>query len=327
VLTSPTALARFLSELLRIKIKSTEKLPMDMLRGKHPVIGLLMEWRPKYKLKTAFVDSLLRLQQDGLVFPDFNQCGTGTGRMSCSGPNLQQLPQRGDRTVRKGFIAPEGFLVASLDNSQIDLRSLAHLSQDIELMRIFVEGLDVHNETAMKLKGELTEAARRLAKTANFLVVFGGGSSALAAKTDVEESVAAAFLDAYWAAHPGVKAWVEGQHRFLLQNGFVETAYGRRRYIPEVYTKERGSAFRKGQNMPVQGTSADVLKLQMAAVAPVSVPFAQVHDELDFYVPKKNWKGTVRELVRLMEGVDCPFGLKVEASIGANLGEMEKVAL
>lgn len=324
-LTSPTRLAAWLSSALKRRISATGRFDLEKLEGIHPVIKDLLEWRPRYKLKTSFVDSILRLQKNGLLFPQFNQTGTGTGRMSASGPNLQQLPKRTDKTVRKGFVAPAGFLVASLDNSQIDLRSLAFLSQDEELNRIFSEDLDVHNETAMRLKGELTEAARRLAKTANFLVVFGGGSEALAKKTEVEDSIAAAFLDDYWELHTGVKAWVGKTHKFLYDNGYVETAYKRRRYIPAVYTDLKKSAERMGQNMPVQGTSADILKLQMAAVAKTCLPWAQVHDELLFYVEERGWKERVRELKRLMESVDAPFGLKVEAAIGPSLGEVKKV--
>ena len=328
VLSSPAQLARFLSVLLRRPIKSTEKYVLEALTDKHPAVQAILEWRSTYKLKTSFCDSILKLQRGGLVFPEFNQTGTGTGRMSCSKPNLQQLPKRTDKTVREGFPAPPGWLVVTIDNSQVDLRSLAYLSQDEEMLRVFREGLDMHDETALALAGNVGEEARRLAKTGNFLVIFGGGGAALARKTGVEESIAYDFMDRYWEKHPGVKDWVDATHQKLIEDGFVETAYGRRRYIPRVYTRDRGKALREGQNMPVQGTSADVLKLQTAAVADTNtgaLMFGQIHDELDLYVPKDRWKERVRELVRAMEGVDCPFDLKVEASVGPNLGKQEKV--
>jgi len=297
VLTSPSQLAKFLTALLKRHVANTERFALEKLERLHPVMPLLLDFRSKYKLKTAFVDSILALQRDGLVFPDFNQTGTGTGRWSCSKPNMQQLPKRTDKTIREGFIAPPGFQVASLDNSQIDLRSLAYLSQDEELNRIFKEDLDVHDETA-----------------------------ALAAKTKTPVDKAHAFMDAYWAKHEGVRLWIDQTHRGLQDTGYVETAYGRRRYIPKVYTGERGAALREGQNMPVQGTSGDVLKLQLAAVAPVCVPFSQVHDELDFYVPEgKRGVEMTKELKRLMEAVECPFPLKVDAAMGPNLGHMEKL--
>jgi DNA polymerase-1 len=326
VLTSPTQLAKFLSTLLKRHVPNTEKFALEKLERLHPMMPLLIEFRSKYKLKTAFVDSILKLQRDGLVFPDFNQVGTSTGRWSCSGPNMQQLPKRNDKTIREGFVAPPGMVVASLDNSQIDLRSLAYLSQDAELCRIFAEGRDAHSETAELLKGESTELARRVAKTANFLTVFGGGEAALASKAKISIELAHSFLEAHRQKHPGIYEWVEQTHRSLQDTGYVETAYGRRRYIPKVYTRERGAALREGQNMPVQGTSGDALKLQLAAVADVCVPFSQVHDELDFYVPRgRAGLEMVRELKARMEGIECPFALKVEAAVGPNLGHMEKV--
>jgi len=329
-LTSPTRLARWLSALLKARVKTTDKYALERLQGKHPAIKSILEWRSTYKLKTAFVDSILRLQRAGLIFPEFNQTATTTGRMNGRHPNLQQLPKRTDTTIRDGFIAPEGHLVAVLDNSQIDLRSLAYLSQDREMLRVFAEDLDMHDETALDLTGSLDETHRRLAKTANFLVVFGGGASALAQKTGVPEEMAYNFMDRYWERHDGVRSWVERTHRFLLDNGYVETAYGRRRHIPKVYTPERGAAYREGQNMPVQGTSADVLKLQTKAAEDAGVDalmFGQVHDELDFYVPEDDWEERVRVLKAAMEGVDCPFRLKVEATVGKTLGTVEKARL
>jgi DNA polymerase-1 len=325
-LTSPTQLAKFLSALLRKHIPATDKFALEKLKAVHPVMPLILEFRSLYKLKTAFVDSLLILQRGGLVYPDFNQTGTGTGRWSCSKPNLQQLPKRTDKTVRQGFVAPEGFTVCSIDNSQIDLRSLAYLSQDAELLKVFREHRDAHEEAAKLLKGETGDTARRVAKTANFLTVFGGGEDALAMKADVPLQVAHDFLEAHRQKHPGIYEWVDDTHKSLVETGCVETAYGRRRYIPKVYTHERGAALREGQNMPVQGTSGDVLKLQLAAAAKICLPFSQVHDELDFYLPKKGAMEMARELVRAMEGVECPFELKVEAAMGPNLGEMKEVS-
>jgi len=325
-LTSPARLAKFLSRLLKRNVPNTERFALERLEGRHPVMPMILEFRSAYKLKTAFVDSILKLQRGGLVFPDFNQTGTGTGRWSCSKPNMQQLPKRTDKTVRKGFPAPEGYVVVCLDNSQIDLRSLAYLSQDYELCRIFELGLDAHDETAATLEDEKDkELARRLAKTANFLTVFGGGEDALAMKCRVPLEKAHAFLEAHRARFTGIYEWVARTHKSLRETGYVETVYGRRRYIPKIYTGEFRAAEREGQNMPVQGTSGDVLKLQLAAVADICVPFSQVHDELDFYLPERHAKEEARELIRRMESVDCPFALKVEATMGPSLGETEKI--
>jgi DNA polymerase-1 len=329
VLSSPTRLSTSLSALLRIGLRSSDKFALDKVAKRHPVIPLIQEWRELYKLKTAFVDSILGLERGGMVYPEFGQTATSTGRLNCKGPNLQQLPKK-TKTIREGFPAPEGYVVVTIDNSQIDLRSLAYLSQDEEMLRCFAEGLDMHSETSTSLLGSAEEDMRRIAKTANFLVVFGGGADALAMKTGADPELAYNFMDAYWERHPGVKAWVEATHAKLVQDGFVETVYGRRRYIPKVYTRERGAAFREGQNMPVQGTSADVLKLQTLAVSKTNVGalmFGQIHDELDLYVPADRAEERIRVLVKAMESVDCPFDLKVEAMMGPNLGDQTKVAL
>ena len=329
VLSSPTKLVRALSTLLRVGLRSSDKFALDKVKGKHPVVPLIQDWRELYKLKTAFVDSILGLQRGGMVYPEFGQTATSTGRLNCQKPNLQQLPKK-TKTIREGFPAPEGYVVATIDNSQIDLRSLAYLSQDEAMLEVFRLELDMHSETSIALMGNDDEENRRLAKTGNFLVIFGGGADALAMKTGCDPEVAYNFMDAYWERHQGVKNWVGATHQKLVKDGFVETAYGRRRYIPKVYTRERGAAFREGQNMPVQGTSADILKLQTQAVALTNcgaLPFGQIHDEIDFYVPADRAEERIRVLVKAMESVDCPFDLKVEATMGPNLGDQTKVKL
>lgn len=332
-LNSPQRLSHYLYQELKLPVPyrtesgapSTEHDALERLKGKHPFIDLLLEYRRLAKLKSTFVDGLLTRQTDGLVFPDFNQVGTTTGRPSSSNPNMQNLPKRQDKTIRKAFIAPEGHVVVSLDNSQIDLRVLAYESRDAALMEIFERDLDVHKETSMSIYGDAEEGHRRTAKTANFLVIFGGGSLALATKAGIQADEAQRFLDGWWARHSGVRRWVDRTHRFALENGYAETWMGRRRHVPKVFTGQRAAGLREIQNAPIQGGSTDVLKLQMSAVAPVCLPFSQVHDELDFYVRADVLMDTARELKERMEGIECPFKLKVEVSAGPSLGELKKL--
>ncbi|MFC1905192.1 DNA polymerase [Chloroflexota bacterium] len=302
---------------------STSRDALEALRGKHEAIDLILDYRSLSKLKVAFVDNLLGFQTGCLVYPEFSQTGTVTGRMSSSGPNMQQLPKREDKTIRRAFAAPEGYLVASFDNSQIDLRVLAYESQDPEMLRIFNEDADIHDQTAGAVFGEVNEGTRRLAKTLNFATVFGAGYKMIAEKAGISEEEAKKFLDRYFQKYAGVPLWIRKLHGFVEKNGFSETLYGRRRYLPKVYTPLRWQALKQAQNAPIQGGSSDVIKLQMAAVADVATPFAQVHDELDFYLPEKNLDEIGAEIKRRMEGIDCPFKLKVEVKVGPNLGDLE----
>jgi DNA polymerase-1 len=340
MLQSPKQLSDFLYKKLGLPVlketetggPSTDRFALDGLEDKHPAVATINQFRKQQKLKTAFVDSILKLQVDGKVYPTFNQVGTVTGRMSSSSPNMQQLPKREDKTIRRAFIAPPGFVVAAFDNSQVELRVLAYESGDPAMNEILEAGGDIHDETALRMFGELTEFNRRVAKTINFGVVYGISPKGLARKinaeskktgTSITESAAEKFIEIYFDTYKNVERYIDKVHRSVQQVGFVETWMGRRRHIYKVHIpRHRAAALREAQNSPIQGGASDVIKLQMAAVAGVALPFAQIHDELVFYLPTKTYMKQVAEIKKLMEGIDCPFELKVDAKVGPNLGEL-----
>jgi len=245
-----------------------------------------------------------------------------TGRLSTSNPNFQGLPSRRTSEFRRAIVAPPGFIVAAFDNSQIDLRSLAHISKCPVLNEIFDKGGDIHAETSMLIYGDLEGTHRFEAKAANFMPVFGGTYIGLARRTGLSEKAAQEFLDRWYEHYHGVAKWLEALRGQASRDGYVDTAYGRRRHIPGLFTQKKAHALRQAQNTPIQGTSADVLKLQTVAVTPLAMPFAQIHDELDFYLPEKNPGELIREIRSRMESVDCPFRLKVDVKTGPNLGDL-----
>ncbi len=325
-LRSPAALSRWLAATLKHSIESTDHETLKALKKEHPVVEQIDAWRVLFKLKTSFVDSLLNLQKKGMIFPQFGQCGTRIGRFNSSDPNLQQTPKRMDKTIRKGFPARPGTVVCAIDNSQLDLRSLAWTSQDSKLMRIFPPyNADAHDEAAMEMFNKIDPDRRWLAKMCNFIVTYGGGPGALSRKTDLPEEQTTKFLNLYWDTHPELRGWVERVHRQAYDQGYLDDMYGRRCFFPALYTGDRHRGERQAQNFPPSGTSADVMKLQLAAASRMALPFATVHDELDFYLPEKEWRDMVPELVRAMQTVDCPFPLKCEASVGPTLGTMRKL--
>ena len=301
---------------------------LERIRDKHSAVDLVLRHNELAALKNNFVTGLLGKTREGKAHPKFNQARVKTGRMSSSDPNFQGLPSRRTSDFRRAIVAPEGMVVAAFDNSQIDLRSLAHISQCPVMNGIFERGEDIHAATSMLIYGDVEGTHRFEAKAANFMPVYGGTRFGLARRTGLPEETAQEFLDKWYAKYYGVTQWLERLRAQALRDGFVETIYGRRLHIPELFTRTRDHALRIAQNMPIQGTSADVMKLQMIAVAPVAMPFVQIHDELAFYLPKgKALKATLAELKRAMEGVDCPFRLAVDVKVGPTLGDLEKVEL
>jgi uracil-DNA glycosylase family 4 len=339
-LQSPKQLSDFLYKKLGLPVlketetgePSTDRFALDGLEDKHPSVALINQYRKLQKLKSAFVDNILKLQADGMVYPAFNQVGTVTGRMSSSAPNMQQLPKREDKTIRRAFVAPPGFVVAAFDNSQIELRVLAYMSGDPVMNEILEAGGDIHDETALRMFGKLTEFNRRIAKTTNFGVVYGISAKGLMKKINIEskktgttitESEAEKFIEMYFDTYSGIKRYIDDLHKSVKATGFVETWMGRRRYIHKIrMPQHRAAALREAQNSPIQGGASDIIKLQMTAVTEVALPFAQIHDELVFYLPRKTYMKQVAQIRKLMEGIDCPFQLKVDAKVGPNLGEL-----
>jgi len=321
---------------------STEAAVLEELKGAHPLVPLLLEYRQLIKLKTTYVDALPALvsPDTGRLHTSYNQTGTVTGRLSSSEPNLQNIPVRGEwgRKIRQAIIAGDGRLLLSADYSQIDLRVLAHLSQDPSLVEAFSRDEDIHTATAAQVFGvglnEVTPDMRRVAKTVNFGVIYGMSEYGLEQATELSREEAAKFIAAYFEKYPGVNTYLEETKEKARNQGYVETALGRRRYIPEINSPNRQlreSAERMAINMPVQGTSADIIKLAMLSIQRevdrrglMSFMTLQVHDELVFEVyPEEleELKGIVREI--MPRSLDLRVPLKVDLKAGKNWGEME----
>ena len=253
---------------------STGASVLEELLGIHPVVELILDYRQLSKIKSTYIDALPGLvnPKTGRLHTSFNQTRTTTGRLSSSEPNLQNIPVRGElgKEVRRAFIAPEGSQLLSADYSQIDLRALAHLSQDESLTSAFRHDEDIHSATAAQVFGvepsKVTPEMRRVAKTVNFGVIYGMSEYGLEQATGLSREEAAQFIAAYFEKYPGVKSYLESTKEQARKTGYVQTILGRRRAIPEINAQNRQvreAAERMAINMPVQGTSADIIKVAM----------------------------------------------------------------
>ncbi len=324
---------------------STDEEVLTKLADKHKLPALLLEYRMLTKLKTTYIDVLPELADPstGRIHTSFNQTGTETGRLSSSNPNLQNIPIKTDigAEIRKAIIAggKENYLI-SCDYSQIDLRVLAHLSKDEHLVAAFKKGMDIHKATAALIYGveekEVSDEMRDRAKRVNFGIIYGLTSYGLSRDLNVGFDEAQSFIDAYFARYPGVKEYIEKQIKLCQKEGFVTTILGRRRYIPEINSKNQGIrqfAERQAVNTPIQGSASDLIKLAMIDIDKEikkkelkSRMVLQIHDELLFDLPKDELH-TLADLAReKMENVlklDVP--IKVDTKKGHNWLEMEEV--
>jgi len=348
-INSPAQLGPVLFEELKLPITrkgkgkySTEAAVLEELRGTHPVIEYILEYRQLSKLKSTYIDALPSLinRKTGRLHTSFNQTRTTTGRLSSSDPNLQNIPIRGDlgKQVRRAFIAPPGSLLLAGDYSQIDLRSLAHLSQDPALLSAFRNDEDIHTATAALLLGiepaKVTADMRRLAKTVNFGIIYGMSEYGLEQATELSREEASKFIAAYFEKYPGVKEYLQATKDQARKLGYVQTILVRRRYIPEINSANRiirEAAERMAINMPVQGTSADIIKVamvnlhrEMSNQRLKSKMILQVHDELVFEVPE-NEIDTMRKIVPeiMSSAIQLDVPLKVDLKTGKNWGEMK----
>ena len=315
---------------------------LDGLRGVHPIIEPIIEYRMLSKLRSTYVDALPALvnPKTGRLHTSFNQTRTSTGRLSSSDPNLQNIPVRGEqgREIRQAFIAPPGCYLLSADYSQIDLRVLAHLSQDAALLETFHRDGDIHTDTAARLLGvdrdRVTPDMRRLAKTVNFGVIYGMSSYGLEQATELSREEAEQFIKSYFEKYPGVKQYLEDTKKKARQTGCVETLLGRRRAIPEINSSNRNlreAAERMAINMPVQGTSADIIKVAMVRLAKdmkelklKSKLLLQVHDELIFEVPEDELEQMKQLAPEVMStALELSLPVKVDVKTGENWGQME----
>lgn len=320
---------------------STGEDALAVMKGAHEAVSLIMEHREYSKLKSSFVDNLLDIiSEDGRIHTNYEQGGTATGRFSSSRPNLQNIPVKSEyaHKIRKAFVTPENFVLVSADYSQIDLRVLAHLSGDENLTGSFIRGEDIHSRTAREVFGskEVTPEMRKIAKGINFGIIYGQTPFGLAAQLDISESEAFRYIEHYFRVYGGVKAWIDKTVKSAEEKGYVATFLGRRRDIPEL--KSRNNAVRNfgkrvAVNTPVQGGSADIIKLAMINVfGKIDLSKAkmimQVHDELIFEVATPEKRKAAETIAREMENaVKLKVPLKVEVREGTNWSEMSRMDL
>jgi len=317
---------------------------LDKLRGRHPVVDLILEHRQLSKLKGTYVDSLPALvnPRTGRVHTSYNQTGAATGRFSSSNPNLQNIPIRTDigREIRRAFVAEEGWLLLAVDYSQVELRILAHISEDPAMLAAFARGEDIHSSTAAAIYGvplaEVTPQQRRVAKMTNFAISYGVTGFGLSERTGLSQGDADAFIRTYFKTYPKIGEYIEQTRAMAQKQGYVETLLGRRRYFPELSTlataqhNVREAAYRMAINAPIQGSAADILKVAMrdlwqklAKGRLLSRMILQVHDELVLEVPQAELP-VVAPLVReTMEGAyPLRAPLRADAKVGPNWLDM-----
>jgi DNA polymerase-1 len=317
---------------------TTDEATLVAIADRHPIVDEILEFRAVKKLLSTYIEPFPSYisEKDGRVHTTFNQALTATGRLSSSNPNLQNIPVRTERgkEIRKAFVPgiPDG-LIVSADYSQIELRIMAHLSCDAHLIQAFRDGLDVHAATAAKIfripVEEVTREQRGMAKTANFGIMYGISSFGLAQRLHLSRSAAKELIDGYFEAFPAIRSFIDDSISFARENGYVETLFGRRRYLPDISARNatvRALAERNAVNAPIQGTSADIIKLAMIGVARrlresglQSRMVLQIHDELLFEAPAAEVP-QLQELVKdVMENVmQLSVPLTVECSSGNN---------
>ena len=322
---------------------STSADVLDDLRGQHPVIDQILEYRELSKIKSTYVDALpLQINPvTGRIHTSYNQTGSVTGRIASTDPNLQNIPTRTEtgRRVREGFIAAPGNVLLSVDYSQIELRIVAHMANDEAMLAAFKAGQDIHAATAAAIYnislGEVTRDQRRHAKAINFGLIYGMGAFGLSRSADLTLGEAENFIKEYFMEFPGVKKYLDGIRRQAAEIGYVETLLGRRRYFPGLATQTnqnlRQREEREAINAPIQGTAADIIKLAMLRMtaklkeAGLSARMLlQVHDELVFECKQEELEATAKVVQNEMESA---FTLKIpistEAKSGTHWGAMK----
>jgi DNA polymerase I len=319
---------------------STDEEVLEKLSADFPLPAKILEYRALSKLKSTYTDKLPLMvnAQTGRVHTTYAQAVAVTGRLSSNEPNLQNIPIRTaeGRRVREAFVAPPGHRIVSADYSQIELRIMAHISEDPGLLRAFQEGQDVHRATAAEVFGGALEAVtpeqRRYAKTINFGLIYGMGAFGLAQSLGIEQKAAKDYIDRYFTRFAGVRTYMDDTKQFAKAKGYVETVFGRRLWLPEINSgngPRRSGAERQAINAPMQGTAADLIKLAMIAVQQAldeqqkrTRIVMQVHDELVFEVPEDELDWVKSEVPTLMAGVAAlKVPLLAEVGVGSNWDE------
>jgi len=314
---------------------STDEETLEQLALDHPIARAILDYRGLAKLKSTYTDKLPQMidPATGRVHTSYSQATAVTGRLASSDPNLQNIPARTaeGRRIREAFIAPPGHVLVSADYSQIELRIMAHLSDDAGLLKAFAEDRDIHTATAAEVFGvplaEVSSDQRRMAKVINFGLIYGMSAFGLASQLNLERAAAQAYIDRYFARYPGVADYMQRTREAARSQGYVETVFGRRLYLPEINARNpqrRQGAERAAINAPMQGTAADLIKLAMIAVQDwldreklASRLLLQVHDELILEVPERELDRVRAELPAHMCNVAA---LKVPLRVGVGAG-------
>ena len=344
-LNSPKQITEILFDRLKLPVMkktptgspSTDEDVLQSLALDYPLPKLLLEYRAVSKLKSTYTDKLPRMvhPQTGRVHTNYGQAVAVTGRLASNDPNLQNIPVRTPegRRIREAFIAPPGATIVSADYSQVELRIMAHLSQDHGLLSAFAQGMDVHRHTASEVFGtpadQVTGEQRRYAKVINFGLMYGMSAFGLAQNLGIERSAAQNYMERYFARYPGVAQYMARTREQAREQGYVETVFGRRLWLAEIRSSSparRNAAERAAINAPMQGTAADLIKLAMIAVHRWLIDsglrarlIMQVHDELVLEVPNGELDRVKDELPRLMGGVaQLSVPLMVEVGSGPN---------
>jgi DNA polymerase-1 len=312
---------------------STDEETLEQLALDHPIARAILDYRGMAKLKSTYTDKLPQMidPRTGRVHTSYSQATAVTGRLASSDPNLQNIPARTaeGRRIREAFVAPPGHVLVSADYSQIELRIMAHLSGDAGLLKAFAEDRDIHTATAAEVFGTPLDAVsadqRRMAKVINFGLIYGMSAFGLASQLNLERSAAQAYIDRYFARYPGVADYMQRTREAARSQGYVETVFGRRLYLPEINAKNpqrRQGAERAAINAPMQGTAADLIKLAMIAVQNhldlqglQTKLIMQVHDELVLEVPEAERDEICEALPALMCGV-AQLKVVLEAKLG-----------
>ena len=313
---------------------STSEEVLRDLHSKHPIVQKILDYRGLKKLLSTYVEALPKLinPATGHIHTSFNQAVTATGRLSSSNPNLQNIPVRGEdgREIRKAFIPEAGEIFFSADYSQIELRIMAHLSGDEHMIEAFNAGHDVHAATAARIFHkdikDISKDERRKAKTANFGIIYGISAFGLAERMDVSRTEAKELIDSYFEMYPKIKDYISKAVDTAREKGYIETEFGRRRYLPDINSRNavvRGYAERNAVNAPIQGTAADIIKIAMIRVQQrldaegcKARMMLQVHDELNFSVPVDEFDKVKRIVIEEMQGA-----YKMSVPLEADCGE------
>ena len=344
-INSPRQVGELLFDKLKLDTKakksktgqySTSEEVLVALKDRHAIVGLILDFRTAQKLINTYISALPGyIAEDGKIHTTYNQTVTATGRLSSSNPNLQNLPIRSERGrfIREAVIPDEGCRFLSADYSQIELRLMAHFSQDAHMLAAFRNGQDIHAATAARIYGlpieQITKDQRRKAKTANFGIIYGISAFGLAQQLDCSRAEAKQLIDDYFAAFPSVIRYIESQKELARQRGYAETLFGRKRYLPDINSQNatvRSFAERNAVNAPIQGTAADIIKMAMVSIhrrlkaeGLQTQMIMQVHDELNFNVPVAE-VDRVREIVvgEMQNAVHLSIPLIAECGVGEN---------